>query len=33
MNAIWPLGLAWLQRQADIVEQLIRARGQAPRAT
>ena len=23
-----PLGLAWLQRQADIAEQLIRARGQ-----
>jgi hypothetical protein len=28
-----PLGLAWLQRQADIAEQLIRARGQAPPAT
>jgi hypothetical protein len=27
-----PLGLAWLQRQADIAEQLIRARGQPPRA-
>jgi hypothetical protein len=26
-----PLGLAWLQRQADIAEQLIRARGQPPR--
>jgi hypothetical protein len=25
-----PLGLAWLQRQADIAEQLIRARGQPP---
>jgi len=24
-----PLGLAWLQRQADIAEQLIRARAQA----
>jgi hypothetical protein len=23
-----PLGLAWLQRQADIADQLIRARGQ-----
>jgi hypothetical protein len=23
-------GLAWLQRQADIAEQLIRARGQPP---
>jgi hypothetical protein len=28
-----PLGLAWLQRQADIAEQLIRARGQAPPAS
>jgi hypothetical protein len=28
-----PLGLAWLQRQADIAEQLIRARVQAPPAT
>jgi hypothetical protein len=28
-----PLGLAWLQRQADIAEELIRARGQAPPAT
>jgi hypothetical protein len=25
-----PLGLAWLQRQAEIAEQLIRARGQRP---
>jgi hypothetical protein len=25
-----PLGLAWLQRQAQIAEQLIRARGQPP---
>jgi hypothetical protein len=25
-----PLGLAWLQRQADIAEQLIRAREQPP---
>jgi hypothetical protein len=25
-----PLGLAWLQRQAEIAEQLIRARGQPP---
>ena len=25
-----PLGLAWLQRQADIAEQLIRTRGQPP---
>jgi hypothetical protein len=28
-----PLGLAWLQRQADIAEQLLRARGQPPPAT
>jgi hypothetical protein len=28
-----PLGLAWLQRQADIAEQLIRDRGQAPPAS
>jgi hypothetical protein len=28
-----PLGLAWLQRQAEIAEQLIRARGHAPPAT
>jgi hypothetical protein len=27
-----PLGLAWLQRQADIAEQLIRAREQPPPA-
>jgi hypothetical protein len=27
---VWAAGLAWLQRQADIAEQLIRARGQAP---
>jgi hypothetical protein len=27
-----PLGLAWLQRQADIAEQLIRERGQPPPA-
>jgi hypothetical protein len=25
-----PLGLAWLQRQAEIAEQLIRARGNHP---
>jgi hypothetical protein len=25
-----PLGLAWLQRQADIADQLIRARGTCP---
>jgi hypothetical protein len=25
-----PLGLAWLQRQAEIAEQLIHARGQSP---
>jgi hypothetical protein len=28
-----PLGLAWLQRQADIAAPLIRARGQVPPAT
>jgi hypothetical protein len=27
-----PLGLAWLQRQADIADQLIRERGQQPPA-
>jgi hypothetical protein len=27
-----PLGLAWLQRQADIAEQLIRVRGRPPPA-
>jgi hypothetical protein len=27
-----PLGLAWLQRQAEIAEQLISARGQTPPA-
>jgi hypothetical protein len=27
-----PLGLAWLGRQADIAEQLIRTRGQPPPA-
>lgn len=27
-----PLGLAWLQRQVEIAEQLIRARGQTPSA-
>jgi hypothetical protein len=25
-----PLGLAWLQRQAEVAEQLLRARGQPP---
>ena len=25
-----PLGLAWLQRQADIADQIIRARSQPP---
>jgi hypothetical protein len=25
-----PLGLAWLQRQAEIAEQLIRSRGETP---